>query len=63
MLDFITPQLAEHLLRGLRDLATDVIPQASVAAVAAVLVTAAALRLRHWLGAGRRPRRPLPATA
>jgi hypothetical protein len=56
MLDFITPQLADHLLRGLRDLATDVIPQASVAAVAA-------LRLRHRLGAGRRPRRPLPATA
>jgi len=63
MLDFITPQLAEHLLRGLRDLATDVIPPASVAALAAVLVAAAVFRLRHRLGAGRRPRRPLPATA
>jgi hypothetical protein len=63
MLDFITPQLADHLLHGLRDLAADVIPQASVAAIVAVLVTATALHLRRRLGAGRRPRRPLPATA
>ena len=63
MLDLITPQLAEQLLRAVRDLAADVIPLASVAAIAAVLVTAAAFRLRHRHGAGRRPRRSLPATA
>ncbi len=62
MLDFITPQLAELLLRGLRDLTVDVIPRASAVGLALAVAITATLRVRHTLRNGRRPHRPLHAT-
>jgi hypothetical protein len=63
MLDFVTPPLAELLLRGLRDLAADAIPRASAAGIVLTIGVSAMLHLRHRLRTGRRPRRPLPAPA
>ena len=63
MLDFVEPQLAGLLLRGLRDLAADAIPRAAAAGIALAIGISATLRLRRTLRKSQRPHRPLPATA
>lgn len=62
MLDFVEPQLAELLLRGLRDLAADAIPRAAAAGIALAIGITATRLLHRTLRKGRRPhRRPAAA--
>jgi len=63
MLDFIEPQLADILLRGLRDLAADAIPRAAAVGIALAIAIPTTLRLRRAVRSGRRPHRPLRAIA
>lgn len=63
MLSLIEPQLAELLLHGLRDLAADVFPRAAAVGVTLMIGAVLFLRARRATRRGRRPQRPLPATA